>query len=45
MAEMWDDLLAIVGSVQWLLAAGADASAAQSVLDLVRSKENAATLS
>jgi len=44
MAEVWDDFLAVVYCVQRLLAAGADASAAQPVLDFVRSKEDAVTL-
>lgn len=43
MAEVWNDLLAIVGCIQRLLTSGADASAAQSVIDLVGAEEGAVT--
>ncbi len=44
-AEVRNDLLSVVGCVQRLLAAGADASAAQSVLDLVGPEEGPVTFS
>lgn len=43
MAEVWYDLLAIVSCIQRLLTSGADASATQSVFDLVGAKEDAVT--
>ncbi|MCY1313274.1 hypothetical protein D9M70_637800 [compost metagenome] len=44
MAEVWNDLLAIVGCIQRLLTSGTDASTTQPVFDLVGAKEDAVTL-
>ncbi|KSP21143.1 hypothetical protein BKN46_07155 [Pseudomonas aeruginosa] len=45
MAEVWNDLLAIVGCIQWLLTPRADAPTIQPVFDLVGAKEGTVTFS